>query len=274
MRELAGAPRRLDERSEQGELLGVAVGHSLGVPLDREEEAALPFDRLDDSIGSNGAHRETGREIADDLVVGAGHGQLAGADNGGEAGTRRGGNRMRRLAAPFTRAHMRRVGPRAIGEVLVEGASQRHVEDLEPATDSEEREVAGAGRVDQLHLKAISLFVDLPAALQDDLPVEGRVNVGASRQDQAVDRLQVLLDQCRPASARLSAGFDPSTGLRTQGRLREDDWKDHRQAARLQDGARIAVQDCLPALLIIPVVPARNPDPRSHVTLSGQRGRV
>src|SRR3972149_6647258 len=99
----------------------MAAGHSFGVPLDSEEEAAGTLNRLDDPIGGNGAYRQTGCEIADDLVVGAGHGQLAAADNGGEAGTRRDGNRMRRLPALFTRVHVGGVGPRAIGEVLVEG---------------------------------------------------------------------------------------------------------------------------------------------------------
>jgi hypothetical protein len=47
----------------------VAVGHSLGVPLDGDEEAARPFDPLDDPIGGNGAGREIGRQVADDGII-------------------------------------------------------------------------------------------------------------------------------------------------------------------------------------------------------------
>ena len=91
----------LDERSEESELLGMAAGHSLGVPLDREEKSAGALDPLDDPIGGNGAHREIGRQITDDLVVGAGHGHLSGADDLGEARTRRNGHRVSRLGASF-----------------------------------------------------------------------------------------------------------------------------------------------------------------------------
>ena len=98
---LTGSRRLLDESPEEGELFGMAAGHSLGVPLDREEEAAWAFDTLNHPIGSNGAHLEIRRQITDDLVVGAGHGHLSGADDLGEAGTRRDGHRVSRLPAPF-----------------------------------------------------------------------------------------------------------------------------------------------------------------------------
>ena len=132
---LTGSRGLLNERSEEGELLGVAAGHSLGVPLDREEEAARAFDTLDHPIGSNGAHREIRRQITDDLVVGAGHGHLSGVDDLGEAGTRRDGNRMNRVPTPLPWAHVGGIGPCTIGEVLIEAAAKRDVEDLKAATD-------------------------------------------------------------------------------------------------------------------------------------------
>ena len=125
--------RRFDERVKQGKLLWMAAGHSLGVPLDRKEEAARALDRFDNPIGGNGADGKIGRQIPDDLVVGARYRHLAGADDMGETGARRDGNLVSWLAAPFARAHVSRVGPGTIGEVLVKAAAQRHIEDLQPA---------------------------------------------------------------------------------------------------------------------------------------------
>jgi hypothetical protein len=125
----------LDQGAEEGELFGVAAGHSFGVPLDSEEEAAWTLNRLDDPIRSSGADNEVRRQVSDDLVVRAGDGHVPRAQNVGEARTRRDRNPVSWLAAPFTRAHVRRVGPLAIGEVLVEGAAQRHVQHLEASAD-------------------------------------------------------------------------------------------------------------------------------------------
>ena len=209
----AGSAGRLNQGSKEGELLGVVGDHPLRVPLDCEEEAPRGFDRLDDPVGGDGADLEHRRKVADDLVVGAGHGQLSGADDLAETGSWRDRNRVSGFPPPLTRALMGRVGYLPIGEILVEAAAQSDVQDLESAADPQERQVTVAGGVDQFHLKPIPLLVDLAAPLQHDLPVEGGVDIGAPGHEEPIDGLQVLLDQGRPASTRLSAG--PSTGLRT-----------------------------------------------------------
>ena len=61
-------------------------------------------------------------------------------------------------------------------------------------------------------------------------------------------------------------GAGPSTVLRTGfgGVQGVGGGKDQRQAAGIQDGAAVAVQDRLPAFFVISMMPARDPDPRPH----------
>ena len=125
----------LNQGAKEGELLLMPEGHALGVPLDREEEAPWSLHPLDNPVGRNGADLEVWRHVTDDLVVGAGHGQLLDADDFGEVGTRSDGNRMSWLRPPLPGAVVSWVSPLTIGKILVEAAAQRNVEDLEPAAD-------------------------------------------------------------------------------------------------------------------------------------------
>lgn len=130
-----GSLSMLNKGPKKGELLGVAGDHSLGVPLDREKEAAWALNPLDDPVGGDGADLEVGRQVADDLVVGAGHRQLPDADDFGEVGTRSDGNRMSWLRPPLPGAVVGWVSPLTIGKILVEAAAQSNVEDLEAPAD-------------------------------------------------------------------------------------------------------------------------------------------
>ena len=50
-----GSVGMLNKGSKEGELLGMAGDHPLGVPLDREEEAPWTLNSLDDPVGGDGA---------------------------------------------------------------------------------------------------------------------------------------------------------------------------------------------------------------------------
>src|SRR5574337_1419942 len=75
----------LNESSKERELLGSAGNHPLGMPVDGEEKAPRAFNPLDNPVRSSGVDREIRRQVANDLVVGAGHVQLSNAENLDEA---------------------------------------------------------------------------------------------------------------------------------------------------------------------------------------------
>ena len=80
-----------------------------------------------------------------------------------------------------------------LGEVLPEGASERDVQELHPATDREHGHVALQRSVEERELGTIALLVDAERLAVCLLVVEIGIEIGTAREQQSVQRLQRLL---------------------------------------------------------------------------------
>ena len=81
---------------------------------------------------------------------------------------------------------------RTIGDVLIEGATERHVEHLMTSADREHRTARIERSLDQLDLERVHRRVDAIRRGMGGLAVPGRVDVGPAGQNEPGKRLEYL----------------------------------------------------------------------------------
>ena len=196
----------LDQRVE-----GALVPLLLGVPLHAEDEAGRrELDRLDDPVGGGRRRDQPAAEVTDGLVVRAAHrGRLA-EDAGGdgarhgldvEVGEDEGGAAVRQV-------------PDDVGQVLVQGAPQLHVEDLAAPADGEHRHVGPQRGGEEGALAGVPVLVDAGHLGRRLLVVGQRVDVAATGEDEAVEDIYDLVrararGRPGPCSGAAGAGAGP-----------------------------------------------------------------
>src|SRR6266545_7659205 len=117
--------------------------------------AVLRLRALDDSVRRPGGGTEGRRQVADGLVVPAVHRRVTRVD----------GVVQQRTGLDAQRVARARIGvvdaARALArQVLVQGAAQSDVQDLDPAADGEDRQPPGAGAGDEGELHCVPRRID------------------------------------------------------------------------------------------------------------------
>ena len=181
------------ERLEESPLPLVAEGGELGVPLETGHEGALRrLDRLDDAVGAPGDGAEALAQTADRLVVHRVHAELGHTEDLRE---------VTRRVDPHVVLDGQHVGmamdhpvPVLVRDVRHEVAAQGDVQELHPAADAEEREVAGERGAEERQLEAVALHGDAVVRLVLPPAVMGGVDVAAARENERIDHREGLGD--------------------------------------------------------------------------------
>jgi hypothetical protein len=79
-----------------------------------------------------------------------------------------------------------------VGDVLVEGSTECHVDDLHPPTDAEHRSARAVGLQQQIDLERIPMWVDAVVIGVASLPISVRVHVTSTDEHESVEGLQDL----------------------------------------------------------------------------------
>ncbi len=166
------------------------------MPLDREHERVAGCDSrageavrwpqlgsFDDAVRGARARDKAGAELVDGLVVMGRHGKLGLAEYGGQQRT--GGHSHVVAAVAGGLGRVAFVADHA-GQVLVQGAAQRHVDHLQSATDAQQRQPAGQRATAQVQFGSVAVQADGPALWFSRRSVQGWVEVAATRQHHAV----------------------------------------------------------------------------------------
>src|SRR5665647_1977791 len=151
---LAGAPR--DERLEDRSRRGVGRVAHLGVPLDGYQPRVIGrLDGLDDAVRCGGDDIEACAEVPDRLVMEAGD-----RDRASDQLVQPAAVRQRHVVCGEVPGGTLRVldGTRYLaGDVLVEGAAVRDVDELDAAADREDRDAPALGLHEQRQLVGVAI---------------------------------------------------------------------------------------------------------------------
>src|SRR5918996_1419479 len=192
----------LDERPEEGKVLA-----RLGMPENADGETAPGIlERLDRAVLGARRFAQPVAEAPVALVVMALH-RCAVAEDALDA---RAGNELDVVVGEDAGRVLVLLVPDHLGQVLDEIAAQRDVHDLAPATDGEDGHVAGKGRLEEHELGAVAVGADVLRLGVRVGAVAGGIEVGAAREEEAVEGVERLL---RPAGARRHEQRPPAGAL-------------------------------------------------------------
>ena len=187
------------ESVEQRLLGGIAFRGLFRVPLHAEHPGRTlvllvgndPLDRFDQAVLGPARHGQAVAQTIDPLMVMREAGERRGLRDGGEAAPRFGVDLVDRLA-PVER-HTVHLRARDVGEVSMQGASERDVHDLDAAADTERRHRDPVGRQDEIDLEPVSIRLDAVDVRVRGSAVSRRVDVATADEEEAVERLEELL---------------------------------------------------------------------------------
>src|SRR6266487_4765005 len=158
------------------------------VPLHRDHPRGVRvrrFRALDHAVIGPRHGLETWSEVADRLMMAAVHRRRAHAEGALEERSGRDAHRM--LARLVAVRHG--AGPLAI-QILIQGAAERDVEDLNATTDRENRQAARARRRNERELGGVTHGIDIAQARMRRRPVAVRRDVFTTREHQPADRCE------------------------------------------------------------------------------------
>ena len=164
------------------------------MPLRAEHPPVVagPFDAFDDAVGSTRNHAQIRRGLRDGLMVERIHGKPPSSECGCQARRVVG---VDGVHAAITRpiAVMRERARMLSGNILDECSAERHVRDLNTPTDREHGKSTRAGCFHQRQLQRVASGVDVTERWMCALPVELRVYVLPSSEEEAVHALEQLV---------------------------------------------------------------------------------